>query len=205
MRAVIIGNGEIKDYDFIAGKLRKGDYIICADGGYRHAVKLRIKPDVLIGDMDSIGDESYDGEIINLPVRKDFTDSEVCVKYVLLKDFDEILMLGFIGTRLDHTITNLMLLKQIAESGKKGKIIDEHNEIYFALEENIIYGKKGDLLSLIPFGGDLNGITVSGLDYPLENETLIFGESRGVSNVMTSGKCTVNIGGGSGLIIKSRD
>lgn len=205
MRAVIIGNGEIKDYDFIAGKLRKGDYIICADGGYRHAVKLGIKPDVLIGDMDSIGDESYDGEIINLPVRKDFTDSEVCVKYVLLKDFDEILMLGFIGTRLDHTITNLMLLKQIAESGKKGKIIDEHNEIYFALEENIIYGKKGDLLSLIPFGGDLNGITVSGLDYPLENETLIFGESRGVSNVMTSGKCTVNIGGGSGLIIKSRD
>ena len=205
MRAVIIGNGEIKDYDFIAGKLRKGDYIICADGGYRHAVKLGIKPNVLIGDMDSIGDESYDGEIINLPVRKDFTDSEVCVKYVLLKDFDEILMLGFIGTRLDHTITNLMLLKQIAESGKKGKIIDEHNEIYFALEENIIYGKKGDLLSLIPFGGDLNGITASGLDYPLENETLIFGESRGVSNVMTSGKCTVNIGGGSGLIIKSRD
>ena len=68
MRAVIIGNGEIKDYDFIAGKLRKGDYIICADGGYRHAVKLGIKPDVLIGDMDSIGDESYDGEIINLPV-----------------------------------------------------------------------------------------------------------------------------------------
>ncbi len=205
MRAVIIGNGEIKDYDFIAGKLRKSDYIICADGGYRHAVKLGIKPDVLIGDMDSIGDESYDGEIINLPVRKDFTDSEVCIKYVLLKDFDEILMLGFIGTRLDHTITNLMLLKQIAESGKKGKIIDEHNEIYFALEENIIYGKKGDLLSLIPFGGDLNGITAFGLDYPLENETLIFGESRGVSNVMTSGKCTVNIGGGSGLIIKSRD
>lgn len=205
MRAVIIGNGEIKDYDFIAGKLRKGDYIVCADGGYRHALKLGIRPDVLIGDMDSVGDESYDGEIINLPVRKDFTDSEVCVKYVLLKDFDEILMLGFIGTRLDHTITNLMLLKQIAESGKKGKIIDEHNEIYFTSGENIIYGKKGDLISLIPFGGDLTGITTSGLDYPLENETLVFGESRGVSNVMISGKCTVNIGGGSGLIIKSRD
>ena len=205
MRAVIIGNGEIKDYDFIAGKLRKGDYIVCADGGYRHALKLGIRPDVLIGDMDSVGDESYDGEIINLPVRKDFTDSEVCVKYVLLKDFDEILMLGFIGTRLDHTITNLMLLKQIAESGKKGKIIDEHNEIHFTSGENIIYGKKGDLISLIPFGGDLTGITTSGLDYPLENETLVFGESRGVSNVMISGKCTVNIGGGSGLIIKSRD
>ena len=207
MRAVIIGNGEIKDYDFIAGKLRKGDYIVCADGGYRHAARLGVKPDVLIGDMDSLSDSEndYDGEIINLPVRKDFTDSEVCVKYVLLKDFDEILMLGFIGTRLDHTITNITLLKQIAESGKKGKITDEHNEIYYALSENVIYGKKGDIISIIPFGQDLTGISTSGLDYPLDNENLIFGESRGVSNIMTSNKCTVNIQGGVGLIIKSRD
>ena len=205
MRAVIIGNGEIKDYDYIAGKLRKGDYIVCADGGYRHIAGLCVRPDVLIGDMDSINDGNYDGEIINLPVRKDFTDSEVCVKYVLLKDFDEILMLGFIGTRLDHTITNIMLLKQIAESGKKARIIDEHNEIFFAVRENTIYGKKGELVSLVPFGGDLVGVSVSGLDYPLENETLCFGESRGVSNVMTSNKCTISIQSGSGLIIKARD
>ncbi len=205
MRAVIIGNGEIKDYDYIAGKLRKGDYIVCADGGYRHTAKLGVKPDVLIGDMDSTDGAEYDGEIINLPVRKDFTDSEVCVKYVLLKDFDEILMLGFIGTRLDHTMTNLMLLKQIAESGKKGRIIDEHNEIFFTSGENTVYGKKGDLVSLIPFGGDLTGISTSGLDYPLENETLFFGESRGVSNVMTSNKCTITVQSGSGLIIKAQD
>lgn len=205
MRAVIIGNGEIKDYDYIAGKLRKGDYIVCADGGYRHTAKLGVKPDVLIGDMDSIDGAEYDGEIINLPVRKDFTDSEVCVKYVLLKDFDEILMLGFIGTRLDHTMTNLMLLKQIAESEKKGRIIDEHNEIFFTSGENTVYGKKGDLVSLIPFGGDLVGISTSGLDYPLDNETLFFGESRGVSNIMTSNKCTITVQSGSGLIIKAQD
>ena len=90
MRAVIIGNGEINDYEYISSKLRKSDYIICADGGYRHASPLGIKPDVLIGDMDSIENNDFDGDIINLPIRKDFTDSEVCVKYILLKDFDEI-------------------------------------------------------------------------------------------------------------------
>lgn len=206
MRAVIIGNGDIKDYEYISAKLRKSDYIICADGGYRHAKAMEIKPAVLIGDMDSINsDEKFDGDIINLPVRKDFTDSEVCVKYVLLKDFDDILMLGFTGTRQDHTITNLMLLKQIADNGKKAHIVDEHNEIYYTAQENIIYGKKGDIVSIIPFSGDLVGVSTSGLDYPLDNETLFFGESRGVSNVMTSNKCQITIQSGFGLIIKSRD
>ena len=63
----------------------KDHYVICADGGYRHASPLGIKPDVLIGDMDSIENNDFDGDIINLPIRKDFTDSEVCVKYILLK------------------------------------------------------------------------------------------------------------------------
>lgn len=205
MRAVIIGNGEIKDYKYISGKLRKGDYLICADGGYRHFAPLGINPDVLIGDMDSIEKNDFDGDIINLPVRKDFTDSEVCVKYVLLKDFEEILMLGFTGTRQDHTVTNLMLLKQFAEAGKKAHILDEHNDIYFTSEESIIYGKKGDIVSIVPVGCDLTGVTTTGLDYPLDNETLFFGESRGVSNVMTSNKCVITVKSGFGLIIKARD
>lgn len=205
MRAVIIGNGTIDDYNYIGGKLRKNDYVICADGGYKHAVALNVKPAVVIGDMDSIGENEYDGEVINLPIRKDFTDSEVCVKYILLKDFDEILMLAFTGTRADHTLTNMLLLKQIAEAGKNAKIVDEHNEIIFASAENTIYGQKGDIVSIIPVGGNLSGITTKGLDYPLENETLVFGESRGVSNVMTTGKCSVTIASGMGLIIKSRD
>ena len=177
MRAVIIGNGQIYDYEYIGGKIRKNDYIICADGGYKHAKAMNIRPEVVIGDMDSIGDNDYDGEVINLPIRKDFTDSEVCVKFVLLKDFDEIIMLGFTGTRVDHTIANIMLLKQISESGKKGRIIDEHNEIIYAENDNIIYGKKGDIISIIPIGKDLLGITTNGLDYPLTNENLIFSET----------------------------
>ena len=205
MRAVIIGNGEMKDYEYIRGKFRADDYIICADGGYRHCKNLGIKPAVLIGDMDSIGDNEYDGVVIYLPIRKDFTDSEVCIKYILLKDFDEILLLGFIGSRQDHTITNIMLLKQIADAGKKAYILDEHNEIHYILKDCTVYGKKGDVVSIIPFGGDLCGVTTQGLDYPLENEDLIFGQSRGVSNIMTSNKATVTVESGFGLIIKARD
>ncbi|MDY3928237.1 MAG: thiamine diphosphokinase [Clostridia bacterium] len=205
MRAVIIGNGSMNDYGYIKGKINKSDYIICADGGYKHCKALGIKPAVLIGDMDSIGDNDYDGEIINLPIRKDFTDSEVCIKFILLKDFEEILMFGFIGTRMDHTVTNILLLKQIAEAGKKAHIIDEHNDIMIAGTENIIYGKKGDLISIIPVSGNLCGVTTNGLSYPLSDETLVLGESRGVSNFMTSNKCQININSGMGIIVKARD
>ena len=205
MRAVIIGNGIIENYDIIKQRLRSDDYVICADGGYNHAKKLGIKPAVVVGDMDSIGDNDYDGEIINLPIRKDFTDSEVCVKYILLKHFEEVMMLGFTGKRQDHSITNMLLLKQFADVGTNAYIVDEHNEIRFTSNENNIYGRKGDIVSIIPITGDLVGVTTQGLDYPLDNETLVFGESRGVSNIMKSDKCKITIASGQGLIIKASD
>lgn len=205
MRAVIIGNGTVLNYEYIKSKLKKNDYIICADGGLRHANALGIKPAVLIGDLDSVGNCEYDCEVINLNVKKDFTDSEICIKYLLLKDFDEILMLGVTGNRIDHTLNNLMLLKQIFDAGKKGCIIDDNNEIYYAAEENSIYGKKGDIVSIIPVGKSLLGVTTHGLEYPLVDEELFFAQSRGVSNVMISDKCHIQIKSGEGFIIKSRD
>lgn len=205
MRAVIIGNGVISNYDKIKKKLRSDDYIICADGGYNHAKQLGVKPSVVIGDMDSIGDNDYDGEIINLPVRKDFTDSEVCVKYILLKHFDEVMMLGFTGKRQDHAISNMLLLKQFADAETKAYIVDEYNEIYCANSENTLYGKKGDIVSIIPIMDNLLGVTTKGLGYPLNDETLVFGETRGVSNFMTADKCTITIQSGFGFIIKATD
>lgn len=205
MRAVIIGNGVIEDYEKIKKRLRADDYIICADGGYKHAKILKLTPSVVIGDMDSIGDNDYDGEIINLPIRKDFTDSEVCVKYILLKHFEEVMMLGFTGARQDHSLANMLLLKQFSDIGANAYIVDEHSEIRYSSAENSIYGKKGDIVSIIPITGDLCGVTTHGLDYPLNDETLVFGESRGVSNVMTSNKCRINIKSGSGFIIKAWD
>lgn len=205
MRAVIIGNGVIDNYDKIKTKLRQDDYIVCADGGYKHAKLLGVKPAVVVGDMDSIGDNDYDGEIINLPIRKDFTDSEVCIKYILLKHFEEVMMLGFTGKRQDHSLANIFLLNQFADTETDAYIVDEHNEIRFAKNENIIYGRKGNIVSIIPVTGDLTGVSTEGLDYPLNNETLVFGETRGVSNIMKADKCKITITSGQGLIIKASD
>ncbi len=201
--ALIVGNGEV-DYRILKD-LPKDTYVICADGGLRHMEGLKVKPDVIIGDMDSVNSDITGENIIKYPVRKDFTDSEIAVDYAIENGFLKIIMLGFTGTRLDHTLANLFLLKKLSDNGINGYIKDFNNTVYFAKKENVILGKAGDIVSIIPVGGDLLGVTTKGLDYPLANETLEFSKSRGVSNVMTENECTITIEEGMALIIKSRD
>lgn len=203
MVAVIVGNGEVDET--MKKELPKGAYVICADGGFKHMKKLGMKPDIIIGDMDSADLNTDEFKTIVYPVRKDFTDSEISVDYALENGFDEIIMLGFTGTRLDHTLTNFFLLKKISDCGKRGIIVDKHNKIYYAEKETVIYGGRGDIVSLIPVGGDVSGITTEGLEYPLNNETLEFGKSRGVSNVMTADVCRITKKSGIAMIIKSKD
>jgi len=203
MVCLIVGNGDVSDE--IKNDLPEKAYVICADGGLRHMKKLDLTADIIIGDMDSASCEIDEEKAIRYPVRKDFTDSEISVDYALEHGYDEIIMIGFTGTRLDHTITNLFLLKKISDAGKKGVIIDKHNKIYYAGKENIIAGKTGDIVSIIPVGGDVSGVTTEGLDYPLCNETLEFAKSRGVSNVMTGNCCKITIKSGMAMIIKSKD
>ena len=203
MRAVIIANGKVFDYEKIKKYIKKGDYIICADGGYDHAIKLGVTPDVLIGDMDSVKSKDLQVEKIVYPKRKDWTDSEIVIDYARGKGFDELVLLGFTGGRADHMLTNIFML--VCNADIDMLIADENSEIKLAKKDNIVFGKKGDIVSIIPINGNLENVSTENLEYPLNTETLYFGEGRGVSNVMTSDKCRITIGAGQGLIIKSVD
>ena len=201
MRAVIIGGGSISDYAYIKSKIKADDYIICADSGYDHAVKLGVKPNIIIGDFDSISQIPDDTDIIKYPVRKDFTDGELAVQYAVGHNFKDVLMLAVTGDRLDHTITDILLLTQC----ENGCVIDDNNEVYLLNGKLEISGKPGDTLSILPINGDLTCITTENLEYPLADETLYFGKSRGVSNVMTGDRCVITAKSGMGLVIKVRE
>lgn len=196
MRSVIFGNGSITDYERIRSYLRNDDYIICADGGIRHAKMLGILPDLLIGDFDSSDPSESSVKKIKFPVRKDFTDSEICMKYALEMGYDEILFIGMSGTRADHTLTNMLLISKCPN----GAMIDDNNEIYYLKDRIKIENRKGKTLSIIPVKGNMCGITTAGLDYPLFDETLYFGESRGNSNVIIDDTCEITIKSGEGLV-----
>ena len=196
MRAVIFGNGHIKDYDKIKSYIYDGDFIICADGGYRHIKKLGMSCNIIIGDFDSVELDTVDTEVIKYPVKKDFTDGELCVKYALEHGYDELVLFGMVGDRLDHTINNLLMLSDCG-----GTVIDDNNEIYILKDKLEFTKKKGKTLSIIPVKGDLEGMYSSGLEYPLNNDTLEFGKCRGNSNVITEDYCKISTRNGIGLVI----
>lgn len=198
MRAVIIGNGYISDYEYIKSKIHDTDFIICADGGYNHAQKMGLTPDILLGDFDSASGFESVADRIEYPVRKDFTDGELAVMYASEHGYEDVLLIAMTGDRLDHTIADILLLNKC----KNGVIIDNNNEIYLLRDRLEINGRKGQTLSIIPINGDAQGVTANGLEYPLCGETLYFASSRGVSNVMLGSKCEINITNGMALVIK---
>jgi len=199
MRGVIICGGNVGEY--IKNYIKPDDYIICADSGYDRAKAFGIKPDVVMGDMDSTCETEIPDDAITYPVRKDFTDSELAVNYALEKGFDEVLLFGMIGTRMDHSLANITLLQRIPNA----VIIDENNEIYFADGKFTLSGNVGDNVSIIPFMGDCVVANSKGLDYPLFDTTIKCGTTLGVSNVMTENQCEIDIEKGSAFIIRSRD
>jgi len=197
MRSVIIGNGNFDNvFDFF-----ENDYVICADGGYNHAKKYGIIPDIIIGDMDSVTVDITDKNTVVYPKEKDYTDGELAVRAAIDKGCDEIILLGMTGTRIDHTIANICLLKYIDEKGKKGCIADKDNIIYYISKELCLDGLKGKTVSLLPLGGDLTGVSNSGFYYPLCNENLYFGSTRGVSNIVTEDKANISVTSGEGIVV----
>ncbi len=199
MRGVIICGGNVGEY--IKDYISPDDFIICADSGYDRAKAFGITPDIVIGDMDSTCETEIPYEKITYPVRKDFTDSELAVMYAKEKGFSTILMFGMIGTRMDHTLSNISLLAGL----QNARIIDANNEIYYAVGKFTLSGNVGDTVSIIPFMEDVLVAKSKGLDYPLLNTTIKCGTTLGVSNAMIEDECEIEIEKGSAFIIRSKD
>ena len=208
-RTIIFSNGRIGDIDFYRILVRKGEMIICADGGLKFAKKLGLKPDVLIGDFDSLGRkeilfaERAGAEVLRFPREKDKTDTQLALEYAISSGAKEIIMLGALGGRLDHLLANIHLLKLGTDKNVNIKLIDGFNEIMLVKKAVIFKAKKGETLSLIPFTDKVNGICTEGLKYALKNGTMVLGNPYGVSNVAISSKVKIQIRSGLLLVIRN--
>ena len=200
MRVIIISGG---DYSF-GGEITENDFVICADSGYDIALKNGIRVNLLMGDMDSVkADISTEKEKLLFPSRKDYTDTELAVRHAVNIKPDEIILLGCMGSRADHTLANIFLLKYIREQGINAHIEDENNKIYYYKDFIKLDGMSGKTVSLIPLTSEIKGITTRGMDYPLNVENLYFGESRGVSNIITEDEASYISETGEGFIVIS--
>lgn len=211
MKVVCVCNGSISDYDKLKKYILASDYIISVDGGASHLRKMRIDPNILIGDFDSANPQDLDYfigkgiEVFKFPVEKDMTDSELAIEKAFELGAKELVFLGALGTRIDHSFANIMLLKKMLDRGLKGSIVDEHNEIYMFDSDFSLSNKEGCKLSLIPITEKVTGVSTKGLKYPLNNATMVLGTSWGVSNEFGEETAKVTIGSGVLLACLSRD
>jgi len=211
MNCIIVASGNLVFSQKIKRLINKADLIIAADGGATHLKGMNLFPDFIIGDMDSIHPETLEffknnhTPFIHHPSRKDSTDTDLCVDFALQKGATNITLIGVTGHRLDHTLANIFLLKKLADKGIKSRILDANNEIYLVTDHLRLKGNKGDLLSAIPLSDKITGLTLKGLEYPLENASIPMGSSLGLSNYFSQPDVTITIATGMLLVTKSRD
>ena len=211
MKVIIFSNGEYRSLAFYDDYLKKFDqpYIICADGGANVAKELNIVPDIILGDMDSITEETTEFyrnvKCERHPVRKDETDTELAIAHAIALGASEVTILGALGSRLDHSLGNIFLLTRFLEAGIKGKIVNEKNLILLINENETFEFSIGTVISLLPIGGDVEEINISGFEYPIVNGRMTMKNPYGISNVVTQQEQKISFAKGMLLVIISED
>jgi len=204
-RAYIFGNAKISAEEIIFFrriKFSEDDLIICADGGYDNIALTDIKPHVIIGDMDSVSSPIPDSILqIKHPKVKDKLDTYLCIDYALEKGCTEIILLSCFGGRVDHSLASLISLRYIAERRAEGMLLNKNSRVVLMTKSGTI--KKGEYsaVSLIPSTNKVEGITTSGLQYKMTNETLLHSECKGVSNSFTKPEAEISFTKGALYVI----
>jgi thiamine pyrophosphokinase len=207
---IIISGGRFGDPIYFKKKMAEigASLIIVCDGGVRHLQKLGIKPDVIIGDMDSIEPAqlaSYSAQgvkVIKYPANKDFTDTELALDYALDLKPTAIYIWGALGGRLDHTLANVFLLRKGQKAGIKTYLIDEYCEAFIVDKEAAFVDAQGVTVSLFAFSPQVDGLSLSGFVYPLKDAVLTIGESLGVSNIINKAHAKISVRVGNLLVIR---
>jgi len=202
LQTLIFANGEFnppQDFDKL---LAEADLIIATDGGAQHCQKLGLRPHILIGDFDSIPVttrrdlESQGVRVFAYPVVKDQTDLELAFLRAQQEGAKELTVLAGLGRRWDHSLANLLLGGHPKFAELRVRFLHGEQRLYILRGKNKLAAQPGERVSLLPLSGDVIGVSSRRLAYPLDNETLHFGSSRGVSNIVLAVDAEVNLHSG---------
>ena len=207
MKAFIYAHGEIFP-DGITDFPKGGDISISADCGYKNSQKLGVSIDFAVGDFDSGNKDELprEAEIIEVPAEKDFTDTQLAVDVALEQGADFITIIGGLGGRLDHTLSNLAILEKLWSMGIRAMITDGKNRArYIERTSELIPKSNFKYLSLIAADENVKGVSVEGCKYPLKNAVLTRTNQFAVSNEILKNCALVSVKKGGLYIIESKD
>ena len=163
---------------------------IAADSGIKTAEKLNIKPDVLIGDFDSFNllNLKYDDiKIIKYPAEKNDSDLMLAIKYALDLNYKNIIIIGGLDGRIDHTLANIFYLKYIKNHGGSGYITNGYNKISYLENSCVKIYKNYKYVSVIPVSPEIRGVTLKGFKYLIDNAAVRFEEPYTICNEILAG------------------
>ncbi|MFO7680225.1 MAG: thiamine diphosphokinase [Chloroflexota bacterium] len=206
MTILIFANGEIADVAWIRPFLPKASLVMAADGGSRHLYRLNWHPDLVVGDMDSVSPEILDWlENADVPIRrhdpvKDETDLELALLHA--REYGEqILLFGTLGGRLDHMLANVLLLAHPSLAASDVQLVEERERAWLVRDRSQFKAEPGDVVSLIPVGGDVRVRETEGLRWSLLDSVLDFGLVRGLSNEVTAVSVSIEVVSGTLLCV----
>jgi len=209
-RIIIFANGVLPDLDKARSLLQSEDYIICADGGTRHALALEVKPDLIIGDMDSAEKEQLQKlqeaavSIELFPHDKNETDLELAIHRAIEMDPVQIIIVAGLGGRLDQTLANIALLTDRRLAAFDVRLDDGVEEVFVCRDQVQVHGRSADIVSLIPWGEVVTEVQTTNLRWALHRETLYPARTRGISNELLGKSASISIGSGLLLVVHRR-
>lgn len=210
MKVVVVASGELEGFD--VAWLEDADLVIAADGGAGSLDRLGRRPDLLVGDLDSVDAllvdrlEAGGTRVERHPIDKDASDTELAVAAAFDAGGTAVVLLGAMGgERLDHELANLLLLADAALVGRDLRAVRGGTCVRAVHpgERMVLGGSVGDLVTLLPVGGNAGGVTTEGLRWPLDAAKLEMGRSRGLSNEVISTPASVQIREGSLLVVET--
>lgn len=209
-RIIIVTGGTLGDWAL--SEIQEDDILVGSDRGALYLIQHGYKPHISLGDFDSVTAEEL--TLIRTssltfidcdPVFKDLTDTEMAFNWALAQQPDRIVMIGALGTRFDHSLANVHLLRKGTEQGISCSIVDANNQIIIIDQSTRIRRGRYTYISLLPLSLEVTGITLHGFQYPLRQATLQIGQSLGISNVLKEPEGLIELQTGLLLVIQSKD
>ena len=189
----IVGAGEMGGAKI---DMREGDYLIAADGGYTEVIAQGLKPDLAVGDFDSLGTVPEHENVVQHPVMKDDTDMMLAVKLGFEKGYTKFYIYGALGGRLDHTIANMQTLMYIANHGGQGWIIGDCCLTAICNSEARFKADAQGVISVFCLSGEARGVSIEGLLYEISDYTMQSDIALGVSNEFTGKPARISVDDG---------
>lgn len=176
------------------------DMVIAADGGYAAATALGVKPDLVVGDFDSLGYVPEAEQVVQHPIRKDDTDTLLAIRIGLEHGYRNFVILGGVGGRLDHTVANIQALLFLMAHGARGMLYGENTALTVVRNSTITVQGSG-IFSVFALDPIVSGVQLQNVSYPLQDAVLTYDYPLGASNEFMDEPARIGAENGTLLII----